>query len=174
MFRLMHFFMSLHHQLHKVAVKDAAGAGRKASEKLKFELGYILETMDLMSFNLVLREAETAISEKNTTRLAECVAALKEMMHIVVSGGWWRLPCFSVVVLMQAKLIYMLLLVVFVSRVSIVCEVASKGPPSCVLLILYSSIFSRFGNCSRRQAVFSKTFDVSIVRPCGSRQRPHL
>ena len=85
MFRLMYFFMSFHHQLHQNAVKDAAEAGKKGPDLPKFELGHVLETMDLMSFNLVLREVETAISEKNTKRLAECVAVLKEMMHIVVS-----------------------------------------------------------------------------------------
>lgn len=87
MFRLMHFFMSFHHQMHQAAVKDAVGAGRKGGDSPKFELGYVLETMDLMSFNLVLREVETAIAEKNTKRVADCVAVLKEMMHIVVSGG---------------------------------------------------------------------------------------
>lgn len=87
MFRLMYFFMSFHHQLHQAAVKDAVEAGRKGPDLPKFELGHVLETMDLMSFNLVLREVETAISEKNTNRLAECVAVLKEMMHIVVSRG---------------------------------------------------------------------------------------
>lgn len=86
MFRLMYFFMSFHHQLHQAAVKDAVEAGRKGAALPKFELGHVLETMDLMSFNLVLREVETAISEKSTKRLAECVAVLKEMMHIVVSG----------------------------------------------------------------------------------------
>lgn len=92
MFRLMYFFMSFHHQLHQAAVKDAAKAGKKGPDLPKFELGHVLETMDLMSFNLVLREVETAISEKNTKRLAECVAVLKEMMHIVVSCGCenWR------------------------------------------------------------------------------------
>eukprot|EP00903_Cladosiphon_okamuranus_P017376 g16007.t1 len=83
MFRLMYFFMSFHHQLHQAAVKDAVEAGRKGPDLPKFELGHVLETMDLMSFNLVLREVETSISEKNTKRLAECVAVLKEMMHIV-------------------------------------------------------------------------------------------
>ncbi|CAM9181854.1 unnamed protein product [Hapterophycus canaliculatus] len=83
MFRLMYFFMSFHHQLHQAAVKDAIEAGRKGAGLPKFELGHVLETMDLMSFNLVLREVETAISEKSTKRLAECVAVLKEMMHIV-------------------------------------------------------------------------------------------
>lgn len=86
MFGLMSFFMSFHHQLHKAAVSDAAEAGKKDADLPKFELGHVLETMDLMSFNLVLREVETAISEKNTKRLAECVAVLKEMMHIVVGG----------------------------------------------------------------------------------------
>lgn len=97
MFRLMYFFMSFHHQLHQAAVKDAAHAGRKGADLPKFELGHVLETMDLMSFNLVLREAETAMSEKNISeqnakRLAECVAVLKEMMHIVVSEhySYWR------------------------------------------------------------------------------------
>lgn len=84
MFRLMSFFMSFHHQLHQGAVKDATETRRQGGDSPKFELGYVLETMDLMSFNLVLREAETAISEKNTKRLAECVAVLKEMMHIMV------------------------------------------------------------------------------------------
>eukprot|EP00752_Nemacystus_decipiens_P001460 g1436.t1 len=83
MFRLMYFFMSFHHQLHHAAVKDAIEAGRKGPDLPKFELGHVLETMDLMSFNLVLREVERAISEKDTKRLAECVAVLKEMMHIV-------------------------------------------------------------------------------------------
>lgn len=86
MFRLMSFFMSFHHQLHKAAVTDAVEAGRKGADLPKFELGHVLETMDLMSFNLVLREAEAAISEKAPKRLVECVAVLKEMMHIVVSG----------------------------------------------------------------------------------------
>lgn len=85
MFRLMYFFMSFHHQLHHAAVQSAVEAGRKGADLPKFELGHVLETMDLMSFNLVLREVETAISEKSTKRLAECVAVLKEMMHIVVS-----------------------------------------------------------------------------------------
>lgn len=98
MFRLMYFFMSFHHQLHQAAVKDAAHAGRKGADLPKFELGHVLETMDLMSFNLVLREAETAMSEKsiseqNAKRLAECVAVLKEMMHIVVSGHCSPLAC---------------------------------------------------------------------------------
>lgn len=84
MFRLMSFFMSFHHQLHQAAVKDATAKRRQGGDSPKFELGHVLETMDLMSFNLVLREAETAISEKNTKRLAECVAVLKEMMHILV------------------------------------------------------------------------------------------
>lgn len=87
MFRLMYFFMSFHHQLHQAAVKGAVEAGRKGADLPKFELGHVLETMDLMSFNLVLREVETAIAEKSTNRLAECVAVLKEMMHIVVSAG---------------------------------------------------------------------------------------
>lgn len=87
MFRLMFFFMSFHHQLHQAAVKDAVEAGRTGTALPKFELGHVLETMDLMSFNLVLREVETAISEKSTKRLEECVAVLKEMMHIVVSGS---------------------------------------------------------------------------------------
>lgn len=87
MFRLMYFFMSFHHQLHQAAVKYAVESGRKGADLPKFELGHVLETMDLMSFNLVLREVETAISEKNTKRLAECVAVLKEMMHIVVGIG---------------------------------------------------------------------------------------
>lgn len=88
MFRLMHFFMSFHHQLHQAAVKDSTEAARADISAVcpKFELGHVLETMDLMSFNLVLREVETAISEKNTKRLGECVAVLKEMMHIVVGG----------------------------------------------------------------------------------------
>lgn len=97
MFRLMYFFMSFHHQLHQAGVKDATHAGRKGADLPKFELGHVLETMDLMSFNLVLREAETAMSEKNISeqnakRLAECVAVLKEMMHIVVGGhnSYWR------------------------------------------------------------------------------------
>lgn len=96
MFRLMYFFMSFHHQLHQAAVKDAVGAGKKGPDLPKFELGHVLETMDLMSFNLVLREVETAISEKNTKRLAECVAVLKEMMHIVVSRGCGNGVTFSV------------------------------------------------------------------------------
>ncbi|CAB1099608.1 unnamed protein product [Ectocarpus sp. CCAP 1310/34] len=83
MFRLMAFFMSFHHQLHQAAVRDAAEAGQKGVDLPKFELGHVLETMDLMSFNLVLREIETSITEKSTTRLAGCVAVLKEMMHIV-------------------------------------------------------------------------------------------
>ncbi|CAM9634093.1 unnamed protein product [Ectocarpus sp. 13 AM-2016] len=83
MFRLMAFFMSFHHQLHQAAVRDAAEAGQKGVDLPKFELGHVLETMDLMSFNLVLREVETSITEKSTTRLAGCVAVLKEMMHIV-------------------------------------------------------------------------------------------
>ena len=86
MFRLMYFFMSFHHQKHQEAIKSVAEArGKGATESPKFELGYVLETMDLMSFNLVLREAETSIAEKNTKRLAECVLVLKEMIHIVVS-----------------------------------------------------------------------------------------
>lgn len=88
MFRLMAFFMSFHHQLHQAAVRDAAEAGQKGVDLPKFELGHVLETMDLMSFNLVLREVETSITEKSTTRLAGCVAVLKEMMHIVVSVKW--------------------------------------------------------------------------------------
>lgn len=84
MFRLMCFFMSFHHQLHQAAVKEAAGAGRKGADLPKFELGHVLETMDLMSFNLVLKGVETAIAEKNIKHLAECVAVWKEMMHIVV------------------------------------------------------------------------------------------
>lgn len=87
MFRLMSFFMSFHHQLHQATVKGTVDGGRKGGDVPRFELGYVLETMDLMSFNLVLREAETAIAEKSTKRLAECVAVLKEMMHIVVRGG---------------------------------------------------------------------------------------
>lgn len=99
MFRLMYFFMSFHHQLHQTTVKDAAHAGRKGADLPKFELGHVLETMDLMSFNLVLREAETAMSEKNISeqnakRLAECVAVLKEMMHIVVGEYCTSLACF--------------------------------------------------------------------------------
>lgn len=90
MFRLMYFFMSFHHQLHQAAVKDAVGAGRKTPDLPKFELGHVLETMDLMSFNLVLREVETAITEKSAKRLAECVAVLKEMMHIVVRVWPWQ------------------------------------------------------------------------------------
>lgn len=86
MFRLMSFFMSFHHNLHKAAVSDAHDAGLRGADVPKFELGHVLETMDLMSFNLVLREVETTIAEKSPKRLAECVAVLKEMMHIVVSG----------------------------------------------------------------------------------------
>lgn len=84
MFRLMFFFMSFHHQLHQARVRDAIQEGEKSAILPKFELGHVLETMDLMSFNLVLREVETAISEKNTKRVGDCVAVLKEMMHIVV------------------------------------------------------------------------------------------
>lgn len=86
MFRLMFFFMSFHHQLHQASIKDAIEAERKDVKALpKFELGHVLETMDLMSFNLVLREVETSILQKNTKRVGECVSVLKEMMHIVVS-----------------------------------------------------------------------------------------
>lgn len=95
MFRLMYFFMSFHHQKHQASVREAAEGGQKGAGSPKFELGYVLETMDLMSFNLVLREAETAIAEKNTKRLEECVAVLKEMMHIVVSSSnleWTTAP----------------------------------------------------------------------------------
>ena len=88
MFRLMAFFMSFHHQLHQAAVWNAAEAGQKGVGLPKFELGHVLETMDLMSFNLVLREVEGSITEKSTKRLAGCVAVLKEMMHIVVSARW--------------------------------------------------------------------------------------
>lgn len=100
MFRLMYFFMSFHHQLHQAAVKDAAHAGRKGAGLPKYELGHVIETMDLMSFNLVLREAETTmsakvISENNAKRLAECVAVLKEMMHIVVGGNCAAFSCFA-------------------------------------------------------------------------------
>lgn len=85
MFRLMYFFMRFHHLKYQAALKHDVEARQKgAVDSPKFELGYVLETMDLMSFNLVLREAETSIAEKNTKRLAECVMVLKEMMHIMV------------------------------------------------------------------------------------------
>lgn len=102
MFRLMFFFMSFHHQLHQAAVKDAVEAGRKGPDLPQFELGHVLETMDLMSFNLVLREVERAISEKNSKRLAECVAVLKEMMHIVVSTGVVEMAPLSAFIVQQS------------------------------------------------------------------------
>lgn len=81
----MYFFMRFHHLRYQETLKHAREARQKgAGDCPKFELGYVLETMDLMSFNLVLREAETSIAEKNTKRLGECVIVLKEMMHIVV------------------------------------------------------------------------------------------
>lgn len=85
MFRLMFFFMSFHRERHQAAIRDTSGARGKDETPSKFELGHVLETMDLMSFNLVLREVETAIAERNINRMRECVSVLKEMMHIVVS-----------------------------------------------------------------------------------------
>ncbi|CAM9156300.1 unnamed protein product, partial [Choristocarpus tenellus] len=81
--RLISFFMSFHRHLYMVDTKHASTGGHGGGGVPKYELGHVLETMDIMTFNLILREVEESIERKNGPRLAECVSALKEMVQIL-------------------------------------------------------------------------------------------
>lgn len=65
---------------NKLMPTETSGENRVASQSA---LGQLIFTMDIYTFNLVLKNADTFLERKQYTRLAQAVAVYSELMHLL-------------------------------------------------------------------------------------------